>query len=153
MRCCLLASYLLCSSGQLKSGYSGLFMLCGNTGVDLRKRNRDDRCSHIWKSTACVLWLDKDGDHICADHGSAGRAVVFHESCRASFYRKHADALRHGVSGSLRYTVVKVSLTRVRSPEFWWSRARGCARVERAKIRKPLIRRGIGPAPWAPNLA
>jgi len=74
-----------------------------------------------------------------------GAAVVFHESCRASFYRKHADALRHSVSGSLRYTVVKASLTRVRSPEFWWSRARGCARVERAKIRKPLIRRGIGP--------
>ena len=53
------------------------------------------------KAQRVFSWLDKDGDHIWADHGSAGRAVVFHESCRA-FYRKHADALRDGVSGSLR---------------------------------------------------
>ena len=64
-------------------------------------------------------WLDKDGDHICADHSAAGRAVVFHQSCRTSFYRKHADALRHGISGPLGYRIVKVSLSRVRSAEFW----------------------------------
>jgi hypothetical protein len=36
MRCCLLASYLLCSSGQLKSGYSGLFMACRQGLIPLR---------------------------------------------------------------------------------------------------------------------
>ena len=135
----LLANYLLCSSGQLNSGWSGLFVLCFGIRVALRNQNRDHR-----KAQRVFSWLDKDGDHICADHGAAGRAVVFHQSCRTSFYRKHADALRHGISGPLGYRIVKVSLSRLRSAQFWWSRARtrGCARVESAKIRKPLIRRG-----------
>src|SRR5215472_13983630 len=124
MRCCFLGGYLLCSSGQLKGEYSGLFTLCfAKIGVALRNRNRDHRCSHIWKSTACVSWLDKDGDHICADHGCTERAIVFHQSCPTSFYRKHADALRHGVSGSLKYRIVKVSLSRVRSSELVVTRA------------------------------
>lgn len=55
----LLANYLLCSSGQLNSGWSGLFVLCFGIRVALRNQNRDHR-----KAQRVFSWLDKDGDHI-----------------------------------------------------------------------------------------
>src|SRR5215831_3153591 len=55
----LLANYLLCSSGQLNSGWSGLFVLCFGIRVALCNQNRDHR-----KAQRVFSWLDKDGDHI-----------------------------------------------------------------------------------------
>src|SRR5262249_1145929 len=46
----LLASYLLCSSGQLNSGWSGLFVLCFGIRVALCNRK-----SLSQKSTSCVF--------------------------------------------------------------------------------------------------
>lgn len=149
MRCCLAASYLLCSSGAVeKRVFRIICAMLWQIGVACASEIVMTDVRIFGKAQRVFSWLDKDRDHICADHSSAGRAVVFHETCRASFYRRHADALWHGLSGSLTYRIVKISLSRVRSPEFWCSRARtrGCARVESAKIRKPLIRREIGPA-------
>ena len=109
----------------------------------------------IFGKAQCVFsCLDQDRDHICADFGSAG--LSFSRKLSYFLLSQTSRRLRCGVSGPLRYRFVKVSLSRVRERrEFWWSRARtrGCARVERAKIRKSLIRRWVCPAQWAPNRA
>ena len=53
----------------------------------------------LLKSTAVFSWLDKDGDHIRADYGFAGRIFVFHpkssyfhlsQTCRRFAVRRNA---------------------------------------------------------------
>ena len=66
---------------------------------------------------SCVSLLGRDGDHIRTDYGFAGRIFVFHPSRSTSIYRKHADALRCGVT-----RMTKSSLASTR-PGSWSSPA------------------------------
>ena len=118
VHCCLLGGYLFCSgsimgSGRLTKRYLGLFEICSD--VVLRSLHDYSKC--LYEQASQVLsCLVKDGDHIWADDGSAGRVSPFSKvAVLPSFCPKHAEALR-SLSRPFRYGFVKVRPTRVRRP-------------------------------------
>jgi len=75
VHCCLLGGYLFCSgsimgSGRLTKRYLGLIEICS----DVVLRGLHDYSKNLYEQASQVLsCLVKDGDHICANDGSAGR--------------------------------------------------------------------------------
>ena len=142
VHCCLLGGYLFCSgsimgSGRLTKRYLGLIEICS----DVVLRGLHDYSKNLYEQASQVLsCLVKDGDHICANDGSAGRVSP---SAKLSYFLpsfcpKHAEALR-SVSRPFWYGFVKVRPTRVRRPRSLVGLTRVHARVWGAKIRKCLI--------------